>query len=340
MIPVFDGHNDAITREDAADFATGRDSGHLDLPRARAGGLAGGIFALFTPTPGAERIDFDRAGGRMEVELAAPIGPEIAAATTSQAAGRLLGLERDGHLRIVRTIADLDAARADGVLAAVMHHEGAEAIDPGLHALELWYAAGLRSLGPVWSRPNAFAHGVPFAFPASPDTGPGLTTAGHRLVRRCAELGIAVDLSHLNEAGFWDVAGLELAPLIASHSGAHALCPASRNLTDAQLDAIGASGGLVGIVYAVAFLRADGAEDPDTPLEAIAAHVCHVADRIGAEHVALGSDFDGAMIPRELGDAAGLPKLLDAIRAAGFGEDEMELIAWGNWRRVLEAAWA
>ena len=78
----------------------------------------------------------------MEVELAAPIGPEIAAATTSQAAGRLLGLERDGHLRIVRTIADLDAAREDGVLAAVMHHEGAEAIDPGLEALELWYAAG------------------------------------------------------------------------------------------------------------------------------------------------------------------------------------------------------
>ena len=100
MIPVFDGHNDAITREDAADFATGRDGGHLDLPRARAGGLAGGIFALFTPTPGAQRIDFDRGGGRMEVELAAPIGPEIAAATTSQAAGRLLGLERDGHLRL------------------------------------------------------------------------------------------------------------------------------------------------------------------------------------------------------------------------------------------------
>ena len=158
-------------------------------------------------------------------------------------------------------------------------------------------------------------------------------------MRRCAELGIAVDLSHLNEAGFWDVARLELAPLIASHSGAHALCPASRNLTDAQLDAIGASGGLVGIVYAVAFVRPDGAEDPDTPLEAIAAHVRHVADRIGVEHVALGSDFDGAEIPRALGDAAGLPRLLDAIRAAGFTEDEMELIAWGNWRRVLEAAW-
>ena len=134
------------------------------MPRARTGGLAGGIFALFTPTPGAEHIDFD-GEGRMEVELAAPIGREMAAAATTEAAGRLLGLERDGQLRLVRTIADLDAALADGVLAAVLHHEGAEAIDPGLEALELWYAAGLRSLGPVWSRPNAFAHGVPFALP-------------------------------------------------------------------------------------------------------------------------------------------------------------------------------
>jgi membrane dipeptidase len=339
VIPVFDGHNDAITREDAADFATGRDGGHLDLPRARAGGLAGGIFALFTPTPGAERIDFDRAGGHMEVELAAPIGPEIAAATTSQAAGRLLGLERDGHLRIVRTVADLDAAREDGVLAAVMHHEGAEAIDPGLHALELWYAAGLRSLGPVWSRPNAFAHGVPFVFPGSPDTGPGLTAAGRRLVRRCAELGIAVDLSHLNEAGFWDVARLDGAPLIASHSGVHALCASTRNLTDAQLDAIAASGGLVGIVFAAPFIRADGADDPDTPLATIVAHVRYAVDRIGIEHVALGSDFDGATVPDELGDVAGLPRLLDALAAAGFTEDEVRAIAWDNWRRVLGRAW-
>src|SRR3954465_5585695 len=307
MIPVFDGHNDALTREDAADFATGRDGGHLDLPRARAGGLAGGIFAMFTPTPGAEHIDFD-GEGRMEVELAAPIGPEIAAATTSQAAGGLLGRGRGGHVRLVREIADLDAARADGVLAAVLHHEGAEAIDPDLEALELWYAAGLRSLGPVWSRPNAFAHGVPFAFPASPDTGPGLTAAGRRVVRRCAKLGVAVDLSHLNEAGFWDVARLDGAPLIASHSGVHALCASTRNLTDRQLDAIGASGGLVGIVFAAPFLRADGADDADTPLATIVAHVRYAADRIGVEHVALGSDFDGATMPDELGAGARPPR--------------------------------
>jgi len=243
-------------------------------------------------------------------------------------------------VRIARRVADIDAARAgDGPPAAVMHLEGAEAIDPGLDELDSWHAAGLRSLGPVWSRANAFASGVPFRWPSSPDTGPGLTDAGRRLVRRCAELGILVDLSHLNEAGFWDVAGLDLGPLVASHSGVHAICPTSRNLTDAQLDAIGGSGGVVGIVFAVAFLRRDFAPDADTPLALIAEHARHVRDRIGVDHVALGSDFDGATIPAGLGDAAGLPRLLEALRAGGFTPDEIEAVAWRNWRRVLCAWW-
>ncbi len=178
-------------------------------------------------------------------------------------AGRLARLERDGHLRVARGIADVDAARdGDGPPLAVLHLEGAEAIDPDLEALDFWHEAGLRSLGPVWSRANAFAWGVPFISPSTPDVGPGLTAAGRALVSRCAELGILVDVSHLNEAGFWDVARLEAGPIVASHAAAHALCPTSRNLTDAQLDAIGSSNGLVGIVFATPFLRPDFAEDP------------------------------------------------------------------------------
>jgi membrane dipeptidase len=192
----------------------------------------------------------------------------------------------------------------------------------------------------VWSRPNAFAHGVPFISPSSPDTGPGLTDAGRRLVARCGELGVMVDLSHLNEAGFWDVAGIGAGPMVASHSGAHALCPTSRNLTDAQLDEIGRTGGLVGVVFATAFLREDFADDRDTPIELIAAHARYVADRIGVDHVALGSDFDGAMIPEGVGDCAGLPRVLDALAGAGFEESEVRAIAWHNWRRVLSAWWA
>ena len=106
----------------------------------------------------------------------------------------------------------------------MLHLEGAEPIGPRLDELEVLHAAGMRSLGLVWSRPNAFATGVPFGFPGSPDQGPGLTAAGRALVRACGELGVLVDVSHLNERGFWDVAELGDAPLVASHSGAHVLC--------------------------------------------------------------------------------------------------------------------
>lgn len=341
MLAFFDGHNDAITRDDHAGLATGRPGGHLDLPRMRAGGMRGGIFAVFTPSPDEEADPMPRSDGVVEFPPAEPVAQAEAAAYATRAAGRLCALEGRGEMRLARRIADIDAARTDeGPPVAVLHLEGAEAIDRELEALELWYSAGLRSLGPVWSRSNDFGHGVPFISPSSPDTGPGLTEAGHALVRRCAELGILVDLSHLNEAGFWDIARAEVGPLVASHSAAHALCASSRNLTDRQLDAIGSSGGLVGIVYACAFLRADFSGDAaTTPLSLIAEHAAYVAGRIGVEHVALGSDFDGTTIPAELGDVAGVPKLLDALRAVGFSDRDLEAIAWGNWRRVLDAWW-
>ncbi|HWD64781.1 MAG TPA: dipeptidase [Solirubrobacteraceae bacterium] len=342
MIPVFDGHNDALTNPDHADLANGRSGGHLDLPRMKAGGMRGGIFAVFASTD--EDDDFtplERDDDVIEMEYSPPIGFPEAAAQATAAAGRLLALQRAAHIKVATRVEDLDTAQAqlDGPPIAVLHLEGAEAIDPQLETLDTWYAAGLRSLGPVWSRANAFGYGVPFMSPASPDTGPGLTPAGRRLVKRCAELGVMVDLSHLNEAGFWDVARLEVGPLVASHSGAHALAPCTRNLTDQQLDAIAATGGLVGIVFACAFLRRDFADEADTPLSLIAEHARYVADRIGVEHVALGSDFDGTLIPAELHDVAGLPKLLQALADTGFSQPELEAIAWHNWRRVLAAWW-
>jgi membrane dipeptidase len=338
--PVFDGHNDALTREDYALFARGRPDGHLDLPKMRAGGIRGGIFAIFTPSRGDRKRPLPRDDGVIEFEYSRPVSHARASAHATAAAGRLLSLEREGHLRIARRIVDIDEALAgDGPPAAVLHLEGAEAVDPGLEALDLWYSAGLRSLGPVWSRRNDFAHGVPFISPSSPDVGPGLTAAGKALVSRCAQLGIVVDLSHLNEAGFWDVARLEPGPLVASHSAAHALCAASRNLTDAQLDEIGSSGGLVGIVFGCSFVRSDFAEVQDTPLEQIADHVRYVADRIGVEHVGLGSDFDGTVIPRAIADAGRMPDLLEVIGKAGFDDSELAAIAGENWRRVLAAWW-
>jgi membrane dipeptidase len=338
---VIDGHNDALLRAwEKERTLTEAGDGAVDLPAARAGELAAGLFAVFAPSPGDWQEIESGADGSWETPAIAELPWSEAAPAAAAIAARGFALARDPRVRLVKDAADLDACLAPGgPLGLVLHIEGAEAIGPDLAELELWHAAGLRSLGPVWSRPNRFASGVPFKFPSSPDIGAGLTDAGRALVRRCGELGIAVDLSHLNERGFWDVAKLEHAPLIASHSCAHALVPHSRNVTDEQIRAIAASGGLVGINFHVAMLRRDGRSDPDTPLSAIVEHVRHVAELVGVDHVALGSDFDGATMPRELPSARELPRLVDALRADGFDEDELTRIAHGNWRRVLVASW-
>jgi membrane dipeptidase len=342
MRRVIDGHNDVLSRlheEKADDTALLRDgSASITVPSAREGGLAAGLFAVLPP-PG--QFGTERTPHGYEVPPFPAVPWEESVGAVGALGARLFRLLRacDGLVRLVRDVADLDACLAGDALGVVLHMEGAEPIDVELEALEIWYAAGLRSLGPVWSRPNAFGHGVPFRFPALPDTGPGLTPAGVALVRRCAELGIAVDVSHINTAGFWDVARTLDGPLIASHSGVHALCAKTRNLIDDQLDAIAASGGLVGISFDVSSLRADGADDPDTPVERLAEHARYVADRCGVDHVALGSDFDGAKMPAAVPDAAALPRVLAALAAEGFEDGELDRIAHGNWRRVLAAAW-
>jgi membrane dipeptidase len=340
-VAVFDGHNDLLTNADHADFIAGRPNGHIDLPRMQAGGMRGGIFAIFTHSTRERKTPVRRTDGVLEFTLDPEVSHTHAAALGAAAAGRLFALERQGVLAVAREIEDLDRAHdSDGPPVAVLHLEGAEPIDEGLEALDFWYAAGLRSLGPVWSRPNRFGHGVPFIYPSSPDTGPGLTEAGIRLVRRCAELGVMVDAAHLNEAGFWDIARLELGPLVVSHACAHALAAASRNLTDKQIDAVGTAGGLVGVTFANRFLRSDFGGDPQgTPVSLIAEHARYVADRIGVEHLALGSDFDGTDVPAGVGSAAGLPNVLEALRQVGFTEAEVSAIAWENWRRVLAAWW-
>ena len=351
MIPVFDGHNDTLLRlllDPARPFATRADEGHIDAVRAAQGGLAGGLFAMFTPSdatpfdrfaaPSDERSDDAPPDG--PVPPAGPVDPDGALRATLAMFARLRRLEVEGAVRVCTRADEVEAARRDGVLAAVPHLEGAEAI-VDLGVLESLHALGLRSLGPVWSRPNAFATGVPFAFPGSPDVGPGLTARGRELVRACDRLRIVLDVSHLNEVGFWELLDASERPVVASHSNAHALCASPRNLTDAQLDALAERNGLVGLNFAVAFLREDGGRDADTPVEAMVRHLDHLVGRMGEDRVGLGSDFDGTTVPDAIGDVAGLPVLLDALAAHGWDEATIRKVAYGNWlsllRRVQEA---
>lgn len=350
-MPIFDGHNDVLLRlyrRGGADapraFLEGEGKGQLDLPMALQGGFAGGLFAIFVPSSdGATGPSGDTSAGNAGRGVSSSPALEL---TPAQRAvfgmvSLLLRIEREaaGRVRICRTVADIERSLTDGVLAMVLHIEGAEAIDENFELLDVLYEAGLRSVGPVWSRSNAFGHGVPFLCPSSPDTGPGLTDLGKELIRACNRLRILIDLSHLNERGFWDVAAISDAPLVATHSNAHALSPHSRNLTDKQLAAIRESGGMVGVNFASSFLRPDGRPDANTRVELVIDHVEHMLEQVGEGGVGFGSDFDGARIPAGIGNAAGLQNLVEIMRTRGFGEPLIEKLCFRNWLRVLGQTW-
>lgn len=349
--PVFDGHNDFLLRlmgRPAADrrlWREGDGSGQLDAARARQGGLAGGMFAIYVPSPAMDaaaqaRLDAMFDNPPYEIPLPDPVPLNRAQPAALSMAGHLRGLAREvPGFRLCRDAGAIEAAMAAGEFAAVMHMEGAEAIDEGLDALHVFHAMGLRSLGPVWSRPTAFGHGVPFAFPSGPDIGPGLTDAGRRLVRECNRLRIMIDLSHMNEQGFDDVAAISDAPLVATHSNAHAVCASSRNLTDRQLAMIRESGGLVGLNYATSFLRPDGRKDRSTGWDVVLRHLDHLLETLGEDHVGLGSDFDGAITPDILHDVTRLPDLVAAMRAHGYGQQLIDRITHRNWIAVLRRTW-
>lgn len=344
---VFDGHNDVLLRlwrnraaggDPVTEFTQGIESGHLDGPRAKKGGVAGGLCAIYIPSGGLVLKEPDE-NGHYVTPLSEPLDQPPSLAIGLEMAAIAFRLDRAGGWRLCRSTADIRKAMQDGIFAAVLHMEGCEAIDADLANLEVFHAAGLRSLGPVWSRHNIFGHGVPFAFPMSPDTGPGLTDLGFELVRVCNRLGIMIDLAHITEKGFWDVAKTTDQPLVASHSNAHALTPVTRNLTDRQFDAIRESGGLVGLNYAVTMLRADGRDDINTPLSDMVRHIDYMVERMGIDHVALGSDFDGTSLSREIHDAGGNQNLVAALKAAGYADEELIKLCRENWLRILGKAW-
>ena len=345
---IFDGHNDVLLRlwehekkgaDPIAEFVDGTTEGHIDAPRAKKGGLAGGFCAIFIPPKEGYPSRVVDENGHYNIPMVGPAEHGYALQTALEMADIASRLEKAGGLAICRSTADIRAAMDAGRFAAILHIEGCEPIAEDLTNLEAFYAAGLRSLGPVWSRHNVFGHGVPFAYPSSPDTAPGLTAAGVELVKACDRLGIMIDLAHITEQGFWDVARASTAPLVATHSNAHALTPISRNLTDRQLDAIRERKGIAGLNYATTMLRADGMEGADTPLSDMVRHIDYMVERMGIDCVAIGSDFDGATVPAAIGDAAGNQALVEALRSAGYGEDGLAKLCRENWLRLLKTVW-
>jgi membrane dipeptidase len=289
----------------------------VDLPRALRGGLGGCFTSIFLTNEQAEMAPVDYAMQEMNDVFT-------------------IADRAEGRFRVCRTVADIRQAFAEDAFASVFMFEGADPISYSLKELRVFYEAGLRCLAPVWSRSNIFAHGVRFGGEQIEE---GLTAAGRELVHACNRLGILLDVSHINPAGFWDMIEESDAPIVATHSSVKALSPHVRNLDDEQIQAIADKGGTIGINFANAFLRPDMKPDPATELEVVLAHFDYVVNLVGDEHVSFGTDFDGTNIPACVKDATGLPLVLRALKGRGYSDDRLERICNGNFLRVAGEVW-
>lgn len=347
--PVFDAHLDSLQRalDLGHDLGT-RTPGQFDLVRAREGGLGAVVLVCWVDP------------------AYLPDGARMRAAALLEAAHALAARHPD-RLRLVRTAADLDAARAAGAIAGLPGIEGGHAIEDDLGVLEAFHARGLRVMTLVWNNHLPWIRSCQDG--AGAGVPPGLSDFGARVVRRMGDLGMVVDLSHAGERSFYDALEVTRQPVIASHSGCRALHDHPRNLSDDQLRALAANDGVVGIVFHPGFLdaaaRAEeqrvrataayraavGASPTETHLrqcevmardaaplglERVVDHVVHALDVAGPRHVGIGSDFDGIERgPEGLGDASGYPRLAAALLARGLDEDVVAGVMGGNLRRVV-----
>ncbi|MGO2225900.1 MAG: dipeptidase [Psychrobacter celer] len=342
---VFDGHNDLLTRlwlssadDPVHDFIYGTLPGHLDLKRCRRARWMGGLFSIFLPPYAYVKNNHpDKLSNPSNSDFTPQEIVDICC--TQLQLAQALQARSDGQIQICTSVAQIKACQQNQQLAIVLHLEGAEflAIQPEL--LDTFYAAGLRSIGPLWNRKSLFGDGLNASFPHSPDTGSGLTEAGKDLILACRDKHMLIDVSHMNERAFWDTLEIADQSIVATHSNAHALCAQARNLTDQQLAGIKQSGGLVGVNFDVAFIRADGQRNTQTSLDVIVDHLAYLIDHLGEDHVGFGSDFDGCLLPDELSDISQISKLIERMQQRHFSDALIEKITSKNWFRVLGEIW-
>lgn len=346
---ILDGHNDLLTRlwlsdhpDPIAEFFKTRVNGHLDLPRCRQAGLCGGLFAIFLPP-------FSYIKQHHPEKLHDPHAHEFSQQEIEQICLQQLDLAQqliqrsDAQIQLCTTVADIQQSKIEQKIALILHMEGAESLQDNPDLFDHFYVQGLRSIGPLWNRPSRFGHGLNSPFPHRPNpnrsSANGLTQAGQLFIKRCEQKHMVIDVSHMNEDAFWDTTELIHQPLVATHSNIHALCPQARNLTDQQLYAIRDSRGMIGINFDVAFLRADGQRNIDTPLDLILDHAEYVMDLLGEQYVGFGSDFDGALLSRDLKDVTGMLKLIECMQHRNYSAELIEGLCHQNWMDVLARIW-
>ena len=273
----------------------------LDLAKMRRGGLDAAFFA----------IDCTRPWGNHLLYLMDALGYFLREVE-----------ESGGEISVARTASDIEEAHVEGKLAAILAVENSDALEKRPYVLPLLYDLGVRAMTLTHSTRSWAGDGCEVV------GGSGLTGFGRELIAQMHELGVVVDVSHLNDAGFWDVVSLSEAPFMATHSCCRALCDHPRNLRDDQLKALADKGGVIGITFVPEFI------DMENPsIVGLLDHIDHAVQTAGVDCVGLGSDFDGGGLL--LKDATALPDITAGLVVRGYAEGDIRKILGGNQLRVL-----
>lgn len=304
-IPYFDGHCDTIYECMGKGRSLRENSGHVDLMRGQRYGRRAQFFALFDNVR-------ELPEGTAWTKLC-----QMHDWFCAQAA------ENADVMALCRTGAEVDAAAAQHKTAALLSIEGADLLDCDMAHLETAASWGVRLLNPVWNNANALCGSC------AQEPERGLSARGVEFVARMEELGIHTDVSHISDAGFWDVLRRAKRPVVASHSNARAICPHRRNLTDDMFRAIRDTGGVVGINLYADFVGGDS-------MEQLIAHIERFLSLDGEKTVALGGDLDGCeALAAGFSDVQDVAKLYQALEERGYPQTLLEDIFWNNWRRIL-----
>lgn len=307
--PVVDGHADSIlgVLSQKRTLAQRSELGHIDWPRALEAGVACTVQVAW--------LDPQQY----------PVAPKY----MGEAIDAILGqIEAGGAAaRLATTAREIRQAHKDGALAVLINMEGAEGIQGSLALLRNYYRLGVRMMGLVWNHRNEVADGV-----GEESSGGRLTKFGREVVREMNRLGMLIDLAHITAPGFFDVLELSQQPVLFTHGNCRSLWEHPRNLTDDQIKQLAAAGGVFGVSFVAPFMGKE-----NVSLKTVADHIDHAVQLVGScDHVAYGSDFDGATTPPGLEDITRLPDLTAELLRRGYTEGDLAKILGGNYLRVYE----
>lgn len=351
---VVDGHNDVIVESilPGKDIGKRLKTGHTDLPRLKEGGVDVQVFAVWSDDKKWSKNAYKHANDQID------------------ALEKLISQNKD-KIELAKSSADIERINKEGKIVALIGIEGGNMIEQRLDYLENLYNRGARYLTLTWNYNLPWVTAAAMEVKTKDKKGKGLTEHGKDIIRKMNELGMMVDLSHAGEQTFYDVLATSSKPILVSHSNAAALTPHYRNLKDAQLEALKKNGGVVGVNFYSEFLDSDypkrvrklyyktHKKDSTTkelsvgkmyaalsakqkhlanaPFESVLKHIDYLVSKVGVDHVAIGSDFDGIESPpQELEDVSKFPVLTKALLEKGYSQEDVAKIMGRNFLRLLK----